>query len=38
MKVAVGGEEAPAALVEAADVVLPGQEAVDAMLAQLLGD
>jgi trehalose 6-phosphate phosphatase len=36
VKVAVGGEEAPPALIEAADVVLPGQETVDALLEGLL--
>jgi trehalose 6-phosphate phosphatase len=37
VKVAVGGDEAPADLVAAADVVLPGQESVAPLIAGLLG-
>ncbi|MCW2926710.1 MAG: HAD-superfamily hydrolase subfamily [Thermoleophilia bacterium] len=36
VKVAVGGDEAPAALVEAADVVVPGESAVAPLLRALL--
>lgn len=38
VKVAIGGEEAPAALVAAADVVLEGEQAVEPLLSALLGD
>jgi trehalose 6-phosphate phosphatase len=38
VKVAIGGEEVPPALAEAADVVLPGQESVAGVIAALLGD
>jgi trehalose 6-phosphate phosphatase len=37
VKVAVGGEEAPPALVDAADVVLPGQGSVEGLLRGLIG-
>lgn len=37
VKVAVGGDEAPAALVASADVVLEGESAVEPLLAALLG-
>ncbi|MCW2974050.1 MAG: Trehalose-phosphatase, partial [Thermoleophilia bacterium] len=37
VKVAVGGHEAPAPLVDAADVVLEGEAAVPQLLAALLG-
>jgi trehalose 6-phosphate phosphatase len=37
VKVAVGGDEAPAALVAAADVVLPGEDTVEPLLASLVG-
>lgn len=37
VKVAIGGEEAPAALVDAADVVLEGQGDVEGLLAALVG-
>ena len=36
VKVAVGGDEAPAALVASADVVLPGEAHVEPMLAALI--
>ncbi len=36
VKVAVGGDEAPAALVEAADLVLPGEASVEPLLRALL--
>ena len=38
VKVAVGSDEAPAELIAGADVVLPGQESVEGLLAALLGD
>jgi trehalose 6-phosphate phosphatase len=37
VKVAIGGEEAPAALVAAADVVLDGEDAVEPLLRALVG-
>lgn len=37
VKVAIGGDEAPPALVEAADVVLAGQDSVEGFLTALLG-
>jgi trehalose 6-phosphate phosphatase len=38
VKVAVGSDEAPAELIAGEDVVLPGQESVEGVLAALLGD